>query len=298
VYLAICGEALNAQRPGLRLPFSVRRAAELAGVDKNTAKAALDRLIERGLVRPVQMPSYLTARRFEIRWPFEVQNLGQWFSQEPGQVPGTSNTVPGTAPWLVWSQSVLGRTCQRLVECLERVQPRTDREWYEAAGVKHRAFYDNKHKLVVELWPLVVRDAEGIYRPVPDIGDRLKELAELSGATDRHKRKVQRHRVHRRGYAGYWLYATGLDERYDYCEGRLIDRVTGEVVRPEDVFSIDSRERAHRPVVRSIEAYRSSWVCPLVPHTWWAAVDRSKTVPVGVTVRAHPKLALAGTTVV
>jgi hypothetical protein len=282
VYEAVCREALTANRPGTRLPFSVRRASELANLAEKTAQRSLNRLVEWGLLRVIRSHRYVEARRFEVRWPFEVQQLPQWLCQETRQ-PGTQqNTVVIPAPSLVWGRSVLGQTCQRLVECLEHAEPRTDREWYEAAGVPRRTFYQHKQRLVDEQWPLVERNQEGSYRPVPDIQERLAELAERSGAVERHERKVHRHRLESQGHAEYRLWKTGLDESIGYDGSRFVDRTTGEFIRAADVFRPERRERATRAVPRGVVPRPVRWGAPLVPDAPWLPSGPSPEVPVNV----------------
>jgi hypothetical protein len=163
---------------------------------------------------------------------------------------------------------VLGPTCQRLVECLSNAEPQTDREWFETADVPRRSFCRAKPRLLAE--GLVVRDAGGVYRSADDLQERLDRIAEESGAVERHRRKVQRYALDRRGYHGFRLWATGLDARFQYWDGQFVDLKTGQPVSAADVFSVSNRERAKPPEIRDFNSYRdATWRCPIAPEKRW-----------------------------
>jgi hypothetical protein len=283
VFLAICGEARRYGEHRIELPVSERRVAELAGVSRKTAGKALGRLIDRGFLRVVRCADLTQARRLQVRWPFEVHKVGQGFTWTEGPTRPLQNPGLLTAPVaVVWGHAALGRTCQRLVECLEAAAPSTDKEWQEAAGVKRRAFYSAKRRLIDE--SIVVRNAEGVYRTPEDLLQRLTAFAVECGAVERHERKVLRHALDRIGYAKYQLWSSGLDERYTFEHGRYVSRSTGEVKHRDEVFSFDNRRSAERPERRTLADFRSTWRCPLIPHVKWAPY-RDVVTAVSVFVR-------------
>jgi hypothetical protein len=282
-FMALCGISLDAERPSLIVPGAVRSIQERTSMAFNTVRDSLRRLATAGIIRQVAPADWVSAARFELRWPW-VHEMSQYpLAEDRGPVLGTKVLtqfvhLTGHPAW-----TALGQTCQRLVECLDWSAPVTDAEWVSAAGIKRRAFYDAKP---------IVRDAmlvekiDGAWCACADLSAKLDGIAEASGAFARRERIRLRNEVQRRGLLGYRIWSFGLSERFEVKSGRqVIDRSTGEIRPATDAFARSELEAVanRRPVERTTAAYRATWVCPLIPHKRW---QDPKSTPVQVSRRS------------
>jgi len=232
-----------------------RTISEATTLTRATVRIAISRLMASGHLAVAVPADGLAATSYIVRWPVSedrgavivpcVTGSKRYWNRQNymGRL-----THPGHP---AFHRSCLGQTGYRLLEALANSQGfRTDEEWWTAAGIQRRTFYEHKPGLTrLNSSALAERRAEG-WRLAHDWFVALDRIAEGVGAVDLVARRRDTSARERLDFPIYLARRAGVDlDRFEILDtSRTIDRRSGEIIATSAVLAGQLPDRQLEPV--------------------------------------------------